>query len=733
MYLEDCQGEDYVPDPDEVREYATMLGFELPGDEDLLYIAEEGLKAPLPPGWRAVGTSAGEVYYCNVQTKETFWEHPMDEHFKQRFLEAKRAKLAGKTKKGALQEEAPRLRTPDEEKDDQDDLPTTESEIMSVTDLRTDDRYLSSRESEERPTLPSEPTPLPLTTISTIHLEQDVHTPMIIPTRPSQPPPTLEGTQELESLAEQKRRNLEEQQALAQTHLNEMQRLIEAHNQKMAELRASHDKELADTKAKLNREYAIEYDAIRERHETRLAGLRERAKKEGQEIEAAHQEELRSLKQRYEHMQTDSEGYARRLRALQEEQSETLRQVNALEEEVEVLRRQKRALLNEREKLQLAQAKPHLADSLAFTTIISPDAGKTPSKTIPATGTGLIEKVNCFTPFGAFVINCLPDPARCVLLQELLRIQVYSDFLKRQKAKTDLKVKSIEAKRTAFVTQTQIIAEDTADNATVRRLYEERKALDHESKLVNDAIRRYREASDWLSDRRSFCNLFLGVLLQTIPSGPALLRTLTKAFSENPDLFANAPPMSTQEANRRLSAGFSPLVCLDTPGKPQNEPIMTRQQKEQYVRSRALESIQQGDYRTILLLVNAVYGPMASQEQLLERGLQYSRRSDHPDTLEHLTGGSVVVKKDDRWFIQRLEEIPQLIGTLYSGTDDVGRSSPHSSAGIRRPPVEGHPHPDSKDRSLSRPKSRDRRRREVPTTHDPVVSEWLTEYHQVFE
>lgn len=729
MYLEDCQGEDYVPDPDEVREYATMLGFELPGDEDLLYIAEEGLKAPLPPGWRAVGTSAGEVYYCNVQTKETFWEHPMDEHFKQRFLEAKKAKLAGKTVKTLPQEEEPRLETPVEAKDDKDDIRTTESETMSVADLRTDDRRLSSCESEERQTLPSEPTPLPLTTVSTIHLDQDMHTPMIIPTRPSQPPPTLESTRELESLAEQRRKNLEEQQALAQTHLNEMQRLIESHNQKMAELRELHDKELADTKAKLNREYTTEYDTIRERHETRLAGLRERAKKEGQEIEAAHQEELRSLKQRYENMQTDSEGYARRLRALQEEQSETLRQVNALEEEVEVLRRQKRALLAEREKLQLAQAKPHLADSLAFTTIISPDAGKTPSKTVP---TPPMEKINCFTPFGAFVINCLPDPARCVLLQELLRIQVYSDFLRRQKAKTDLKVKSIEAKRTAFVTQTQIIAEDTADNVTVRRLYEERKALDQESKHVNEAIRRYREASDWLSDRRSFCNLFLGVLLQTMPSGPAFLRTLTKAFSEYPDLFVNAPPTSTQDATRRLSAGFSPLACIDTPGKPQQETLMTRQQKEQYVRSRALESIQQGDYRSLLLLVNAVYGPVASQEQLLERGLQYSRRSEHPDSLEHLAGGSVVIKQGDRWFLQRLEEIPQLIGSLYSGTDDMGRCSPHSSNGARRVPVE-ETHPEPKERSLSRPKSRDRRRREVPPLQDPVVSEWLTEYRQVFE
>lgn len=35
----------------EIREYAAFLGMELPEDNDLLYIAKEGLMAPLPESW----------------------------------------------------------------------------------------------------------------------------------------------------------------------------------------------------------------------------------------------------------------------------------------------------------------------------------------------------------------------------------------------------------------------------------------------------------------------------------------------------------------------------------------------------------------------------------------------------------------------------------------------------------------------------------------------------------
>lgn len=52
--------------------------------KDLLWIAREGLKAPLPKPWKACRTDPGgegqpeQVYYFNFDTGESIWEHPCD-------------------------------------------------------------------------------------------------------------------------------------------------------------------------------------------------------------------------------------------------------------------------------------------------------------------------------------------------------------------------------------------------------------------------------------------------------------------------------------------------------------------------------------------------------------------------------------------------------------------------------------------------------------------------------
>ena len=72
-------------------EYAVYIGMDPVADKDLLYIAKEGLKAPLPPNWKPIQTREGEIYYHNFDTKESQWEHPCDEHYKKVYLEAKKA------------------------------------------------------------------------------------------------------------------------------------------------------------------------------------------------------------------------------------------------------------------------------------------------------------------------------------------------------------------------------------------------------------------------------------------------------------------------------------------------------------------------------------------------------------------------------------------------------------------------------------------------------------------
>ncbi|CAG9320180.1 unnamed protein product [Blepharisma stoltei] len=92
VILEEEIDENYEPTEEEIIEYGIWLGLTLPDDEDLLYIAREGLKAPLPQQWKPCKTREGDIYYFNFETGQSEWEHPCDGHYKQLVREAKQAK-----------------------------------------------------------------------------------------------------------------------------------------------------------------------------------------------------------------------------------------------------------------------------------------------------------------------------------------------------------------------------------------------------------------------------------------------------------------------------------------------------------------------------------------------------------------------------------------------------------------------------------------------------------------
>ena len=48
MVLEEHIDPNYVPTKEEIQNYAKFLGMDLRRDKKFLYLAEEGLKAPLP-------------------------------------------------------------------------------------------------------------------------------------------------------------------------------------------------------------------------------------------------------------------------------------------------------------------------------------------------------------------------------------------------------------------------------------------------------------------------------------------------------------------------------------------------------------------------------------------------------------------------------------------------------------------------------------------------------------
>jgi len=81
--------EDYEPEEGDVQKYAEWLGMDLEKDADLLWVAREGLKAPLPQNWKPCKTSSGEIFYHNTDTCKSFWDHPCDDHYRRLIKEVR--------------------------------------------------------------------------------------------------------------------------------------------------------------------------------------------------------------------------------------------------------------------------------------------------------------------------------------------------------------------------------------------------------------------------------------------------------------------------------------------------------------------------------------------------------------------------------------------------------------------------------------------------------------------
>lgn len=100
--LNEVFDDDYEPNEDgiiysEIIEYAKWLGMKLPEDEDLLYIAKEGLKAPLPDPWKPCKTHDDDIYYFNFKSGESVWEHPCDKYYREMYERAKAARDSRKS------------------------------------------------------------------------------------------------------------------------------------------------------------------------------------------------------------------------------------------------------------------------------------------------------------------------------------------------------------------------------------------------------------------------------------------------------------------------------------------------------------------------------------------------------------------------------------------------------------------------------------------------------------
>ncbi|XP_058490325.1 centrosomal protein of 164 kDa-like [Solea solea] len=82
LILEEDYDENYAPSEQEIQEYAREIGIDPDREPELLWLAREGIVAPLPPEWKPCQDVTGEIYYFNFSSGQSTWDHPCDEHYR---------------------------------------------------------------------------------------------------------------------------------------------------------------------------------------------------------------------------------------------------------------------------------------------------------------------------------------------------------------------------------------------------------------------------------------------------------------------------------------------------------------------------------------------------------------------------------------------------------------------------------------------------------------------------
>ena len=81
------------PSKKEIEEYAEYLGMDVKNHSDLLWIAEKGLTAELPDGWKELHDKNGNIFFYDTVNDISQWEHPKDDYWREIYSKEKKNKL----------------------------------------------------------------------------------------------------------------------------------------------------------------------------------------------------------------------------------------------------------------------------------------------------------------------------------------------------------------------------------------------------------------------------------------------------------------------------------------------------------------------------------------------------------------------------------------------------------------------------------------------------------------
>ncbi|XP_076000224.1 uncharacterized protein cep164 isoform X2 [Genypterus blacodes] len=117
LILQEDYDENYTPSEQEIHEYAREIGIDPNSEPNLLWLAREGIVAPLPPEWKPCQDVTGDIYYFNFSTGQSTWDHPCDEHYRRLVSqERERAQVSATTGGPGVKKEKERKKKEKKEK-----------------------------------------------------------------------------------------------------------------------------------------------------------------------------------------------------------------------------------------------------------------------------------------------------------------------------------------------------------------------------------------------------------------------------------------------------------------------------------------------------------------------------------------------------------------------------------------------------------------------------------------
>ncbi|NWX49352.1 CE164 protein, partial [Steatornis caripensis] len=74
--------------------FALEIGIDPEEEPELLWLAKEGIVAPLPCEWKPCQDVTGDIYYFNFANGQSTWDHPCDEYYRKLVVQEREKLLA---------------------------------------------------------------------------------------------------------------------------------------------------------------------------------------------------------------------------------------------------------------------------------------------------------------------------------------------------------------------------------------------------------------------------------------------------------------------------------------------------------------------------------------------------------------------------------------------------------------------------------------------------------------